>query len=71
MQGISKKWSEIVDRQLFMVEYGNAHIITYAHDREQARRNALDWLGANPDDYIVTPLTEKGDRIKLDIILYV
>jgi hypothetical protein len=63
---------------LFMVEYGNAHVITFASGREQAKQNAKNWLGDyrrplhdfygnNPDNYTVTPLTEPGDRIHLDI----
>lgn len=52
---------------LFMVERGNVHVLTYATDRENAKRNAQKWMGMNPDHYTVSPLTEPGDRIKLDI----
>jgi len=54
---------------LFMVEYGNCHVITYALNREGAKRNAFKWMGVGPyhepsygrpDEYVVTPLTEEG-----------
>lgn len=57
---------------LFMVEQrqpGNVHVLTYALDRERAKRNAQRWIEGDPDKYVVTPLTDPGDRIKLDIIL--
>ena len=57
---------------LFMVEYGNAHVITWAHDRDDAIRKGAAWLGGNyADRFTVTPLTAPGDRVKLDITLYV
>jgi hypothetical protein len=60
-----------MDKVLFMVEMGNIHFFTYSYNREDAKRSAYDWMGGDPERYIVTPLTEKGDRIKLDIVLYV
>jgi hypothetical protein len=56
---------------LFMVEVGNVHVITWAHGREGAKRNANTWIGGDPDKYIVTPLTAPGDRVHLDITLAV
>ena len=56
---------------LFMVEYGNAHVITWAHDREDAKIKARSWLRNIPDLYTVTPLTEPGDRVHLSISLNV
>lgn len=56
---------------LFIVEMGNIHVITYAYERESAKRNAHSWIGGNYDHYIVTPLTEPGDRIHLSLTLYV
>lgn len=53
-----------------MVEMGNIHYFTYTADRESAKRNAGRWIGGNPDDYIVTPLTERGDRIHFGITLF-
>lgn len=52
----------------FMVEMGNIHFFTYALNRENAKRKAVKWIGGNPDDYTVTPLTEPGDRIALHYI---
>ena len=56
---------------LFLVTRGNAHVVTYATDREEAKRQAHQWLGMNPEDYTVSPLTAPGDRIKLNITLNV
>lgn len=57
-----------MDKILFMVEHGNAHFITYAYHREGAKSNASRFLAGEPDHYIVTPLTEPGDRIFYDYI---
>lgn len=63
---------------LFLVEQGNSHVLTYASDREAAKRKAFNWMGwgeyhtpkgGNPDHYTVTPLIEEGDRIHLDITI--
>lgn len=65
---------------LFLVEYGNAHVIVWAMGREQAKRQAQSWLWDNPDNdttyapadrYTVTPLTEPGDRVKIAVTLSV
>jgi hypothetical protein len=56
---------------LFLVEYGNAHVICWASDREEAKRQARNWLWENPDKYTVTPLTEPGDRIHFHLTLAV
>lgn len=50
---------------------GNVHVLTFALSREDAKRNAARWIEGDPEKYIITPLTEKGDRVKLDIILNV
>jgi hypothetical protein len=58
---------------LFLVEHDNIHVLTYASDREAAKRKAFNWLGwwlvgdPDQDHCMVTPLTEPGDRIHLDI----
>lgn len=57
--------------QLFLVSFGNIKVITWALGRESAKRNAHDWIGGNMDQYIVSPLTNPGDRIHLDITLAV
>ncbi len=54
---------------LYMIETDNAHVITWASSREDAKRKAQLWLGGVSDNYICTPLTEKGDRVHLDITL--
>jgi hypothetical protein len=56
---------------LFMCEIGSAHVITWALNREDAKRKANVWLGGNTDQYIVTPLTSPGDRIHISINLRV
>lgn len=57
---------------LFIVsDYLSAHVLTYALNREAAKRNAQKWLVGDMDKYTVTPLTSPGDPIKLDITLYI
>lgn len=55
---------------LFLCTYGNAHVLTWAHDREDAKRKARQWLSYDSDNYTVTPLTNEGDRINLNITLF-
>lgn len=59
-----------MEMQLFMCEWGNAHVITWAHDREDAKRKARGWLSYDPDKYTVTPLTDPGDRVHMAITLF-
>lgn len=56
---------------LFRVTQKNTHVITWANDREDAKREAHPLLGGDPDRYIVDPLTEMGDSIYLAISLHV
>jgi hypothetical protein len=62
---IHMKWEE----RLWMLELGNAHYITFAFTREDAKRKAQSWFGGNPDHYTVTPLTDSGDRIHVALTL--
>lgn len=57
----------------WVVELGNAHVIlnTQRQDREEAKYQAQKWLGGDPDDYTVTPITEPGDRVRLDVTVQV
>lgn len=70
--------------QLFMVEYGNVHVVTNALTREEAGRRAERWMHSQQpkegsgslafpgwESYTITPLTAPGDRIKIDISLSV
>jgi hypothetical protein len=52
-----------------MVEQGNAHVLTWAHDREDAKRKARHWLSGDPEHYTVTPLTTPGDRVHISVTL--
>lgn len=52
-------------------EKSNIKFITWAMNREAAKRKAGTWIGGNADNYIVEPLTMPGDRVKLDIVLSV
>jgi len=54
---------------LFMVEMGNIHFFCFAHDREDAKRQAHRWIGHDKEQYIVSPLTEPGDRIHMALSL--
>lgn len=61
-----------MNKVFFMVKFGNIHYFVYETSRETAKRSAHSWIGGNPDDYIVTPLTSPGDRIVLGAtVLYV
>jgi hypothetical protein len=57
------------DQQLFLVSSGNVRYVTWAIDRESAKRNAFSWVGGNPDKYEVTPLSERGDRVHIALTL--
>lgn len=58
--------------QFWVVELGNAHVIVgVIGDRENAKQRAFKWLGGDPDAYTVTPITEPGDRVHLDITVMV
>lgn len=67
--------------QIFVVQpdrraypQSNMKVILWAGGRDDAKRKAsrstLREMG-NPDEYIVTPITNPGDRVKLDITLNV
>jgi hypothetical protein len=61
-----------MDEILWLVETGNMHVVVWCkQDREEAKRRARTHIGGNPDNYVVTPLTAPGDRVKLDITLNV
>jgi len=47
----------------------NVVAIVHGRDREFAKENARDWLGGDPDQYVVTPLTNEGDRIAVSFPL--
>lgn len=67
--------------QLFVVQPdaerfpdSNVKTIVWAFHREDAKRKAHEgWLRGmgDPDQFICTPITEPGDRVKLDITLNV
>jgi len=59
--------------QLFVVEAAqrNVKVIVWTIGRENAKRKAHEWIGNDPDKYVVTPITNPGDRVKLDITLNV
>lgn len=58
-----------MDKIFFMVEMGNIHHFVWARDREDAKTQAFPWIGANPDDYVVSPLTAKGDRVSIGVLV--
>lgn len=58
------------EHQLFLVELGDVHVVTWAFGREGAKRNAHNWIGNDKEKYTVTPLTDQGDIIHLDITLW-
>lgn len=48
-------------------EDGINHVIATANDREEAKRKARKQLLADPDRYIVTPLTKEGDKVIIKV----
>lgn len=45
----------------------NLHWFGTGFNRESVKENAHKWFGmGNPDEYIVTPLTNPGERFKLE-----
>lgn len=66
-----EKGSSVRDMILFLVSFGNKKVVTYALNRESAKRNAHTWIGGNADLYTITPLTSPGDVIHLSVSLYV
>lgn len=57
------------DRQLYLVSLGNVKFLTWAYDRESAKRSAHYWIGGDSGTYTVTPLTNPGDRLHVAITL--
>lgn len=43
-------------------------VVVNAYDRELAKRAAERHLGGNPDNYIVSPVSEPGAKVHIDII---
>lgn len=43
------------------------HVVTQGIGREDAKRNARQYLGGSIDSYIVTPLTSPGERVYLNV----
>lgn len=64
-----------MDGQLWAIAPGqvtNQKFITWARDREDAKRKARRYFGSllnltNPDGYICSPITNPGDKVKIDI----
>lgn len=54
---------------LFLCTNANSHVVTWAHDREDAKRKALLWLGYDPELYVVMPLSRDGDRVHIAVTL--
>lgn len=62
--------------QLFVVQRSedirdNAKVIVWALSREDAKRKASLWIQGDRERFVVTPITNPGDRVKLDITLNV
>jgi hypothetical protein len=65
-------WVIQPDREQF--PSSNVKVVLWANGREEAKRQAnAGWLSGmgNPDYFICTPITNPGDRVKLDITLNV
>lgn len=67
--GISVSELEGIKRQLFVVAFGNIRFVCWAMGREDAKRQGYSWIGGNVDSYVVTPLSEPGDRVHIALTL--
>ena len=59
----------IAKRQLFVVSLGNIRFLCWAMGREDAKHQARSWIGSDPDTYVVTPISEQGDRVHIALTL--
>lgn len=59
----------IAKRQLFVISLGNIRFLCWAMGREDAKRQAHKWIGSDPDMYVVTPISEQGDRVHIALTL--
>lgn len=57
--------------QLFVIGFGNIRFVCWAMDREDAKRQAYHWIGGNAESYVVTPISEPGDRVHIALTLAV
>lgn len=57
--------------QLFIVylpSLPNDKILVTAHSREDAKRSSHPILRGNPERYVVTPITNGGDTVRLVLV---
>lgn len=59
----------VYKRQLFVCSLGNIRYVCWAMGREDAKRQAQSWIGGNPDSYVVSPISEQGDRVHIALTL--
>lgn len=57
--------------RLWLVVLGSHRVICTGLDREDAKREAHNYMGGNPDTYIVEPLSNIGDTVRLQITVSV
>lgn len=53
--------------KLWLVTRAGHHVVLSALNREYAKSKSQEILGGDPDEYTVTPLTNEGDRVHLDL----
>ena len=53
--------------KFWLVTLNGVHVICNSRTREFAKSKAHSCLGGNPDTYVVTPLTDAGERVNLDV----
>lgn len=55
--------------KLFLISLGNIRFICWAFGREEAKRQAREWIGGDMERYVVSPLSEEGDRVRIAVNL--
>lgn len=55
---------------LFLVRRDKRVVIMSASDREAAKRMSFVYLKGNPDQYVVSPITEEGDLVCIEVMVH-
>lgn len=57
--------------QIYLCSLGNVKVFVIAKGREEAKKQAHGWIGGDREQYVVSPLTNPGDRIHFHMTLFI